>query len=98
MEVKSLDGEYLFHLNELKIYNNQVAIQLPEIPYDKLWDWKKYVTKIRKYYDDKIAYSRAKHRQENSNTGGAIKISRIEIIHPIFSPAGVQLYEMTHEK
>ena len=98
VEVKSLDGEYQFRLNELKVEKKSEPIQLPEIPRDKLLEWSKYVAQIRKYYDDKIAYMRAKHRQENSNTGAGIKISGIEIIHPVFSPLGVQLYEMTHEK
>ena len=97
IEVFSLDGEYQFRLNELKIRKRQNSIKIPYIPKKQMWDWNTYVTAIRRYYDDKIAYSRAKHREENDNGGAGVKISGIEVIHPIFSPSGVQLYEMKHE-
>ncbi len=98
VEVVSSDGEYQFRLNELKFKNKSDPIKLPNIPRDKIWNWKKYVTQVRNYYDDKIAYVRAKHREKNDKGGASIKISGIEIIHPIFSPLGVHLYEMKHGK
>jgi len=93
VEVISLDGEYQFRLIHLKMENIK-NLKLPEIPEDEILSWSNYVSMIRKYYDDKIAYARAKHREKKGKGGAGIKISNIEVIHPIFSPGGVQLYEM----
>jgi GLPGLI family protein len=93
LEAKSTDGDYSFVVNKIIINYNE-NIDLPVYENDQLQSWVDYVEEVKNYYDQKIAYSRAKAIQTNRTGGGSVRISAMEIIHPIFSATGVVLYKM----
>ena len=93
LEAISVDGTYSFKANKI-ITNYKEEIDLPVFETKQLQSWVDYVEEVRKYYDQKIAYFRAKAIQQKKTGSASVRISAMEIIHPVFSATGVVMYRM----
>jgi len=97
LEVYTVDGEYVFKANKVTI-NYSVPIELPKYYNEELTPWSEMTAILVKHHENRVNSRRARAIRDNEYGSLRSKIENIEVIHPIFSPQGVLIFDHTNDK